>query len=72
MLSKVLVEGWNIGWKTGSVNGRKSADFVTPYPDYDVKELHRYAASKGVKIIMHHKHPDVTNMTGGWIQHIVL
>jgi hypothetical protein len=30
-------------------------DFLTPYPDFDVKELHRYAESKGIKIIMHHE-----------------
>ena len=30
-------------------------DFVTPYPDFDVQELHRYAKSKGIKIIMHHE-----------------
>ncbi len=30
-------------------------DFVTPYPDFNVDELRQYAASKGVKIIMHHE-----------------
>ena len=30
-------------------------DFVTPYPDFDVKEVHRYAASKGIKMMMHHE-----------------
>ena len=30
-------------------------DFVTPYPDFNVKELQSYAASKGVKLMMHHE-----------------
>ena len=30
-------------------------DFVTPYPDFNVKELQNYAASKGVKLMMHHE-----------------
>jgi hypothetical protein len=52
----VLVEGWNIGWEDWSGNWKENVfDFVTPYPDFDVKELHKYAESKGVEIIMHHE-----------------
>ncbi|MDR1526420.1 MAG: glycoside hydrolase family 97 protein [Dysgonamonadaceae bacterium] len=52
----VLVEGWNIGWEDWFGNSKDYVfDFVTPYPDFDVKELQRYAASKGVKIMMHHE-----------------
>ena len=52
----VLVEGWNVGWEDWANNWKEEVfDFVTPYPDYDVDELQRYAASKGVKIIMHHE-----------------
>ncbi|ANE49921.1 glycoside hydrolase family 97 protein [Flavisolibacter tropicus] len=52
----VLVEGWNVGWEDWFGKHKDYVfDFVTPYPDFDVKELHRYAASKGVKIIMHHE-----------------
>lgn len=52
----VLVEGWNIGWEDWFGQGKEDVfDFVTPYPDFDVKELHRYAASKNVKLIMHHE-----------------
>lgn len=52
----VLVEGWNIGWEDWFSTGKEDVfDFVTPYPDFDVKELHRYAASKNVKLIMHHE-----------------
>jgi len=52
----VLVEGWNIGWEDWFGNSKDYVfDFVTPYPDFDVKEIQRYAASKGVKMIMHHE-----------------
>lgn len=52
----VLVEGWNVGWEDWFGNSKDYVfDFVTPYPDFDVKELQRYAASKGVKMMMHHE-----------------
>jgi hypothetical protein len=52
----VLVEGWNVGWEDWFGKWKEEVfDFVTPYPDYDVKELQRYAKEKGVKIIMHHE-----------------
>lgn len=52
----VLVEGWNIGWEDWFGNSKDYVfDFVTPYPDFDVKELNAYAKSKGVKLIMHHE-----------------
>jgi len=52
----VLVEGWNIGWEDWVGKWKDYVfDFVTPYPDFDVKEIHRYAASKGIKMIMHHE-----------------
>jgi len=52
----VLVEGWNIGWEDWFGNSKDYVfDFLTPYPDFDLKEIHRYAASKGIKMIMHHE-----------------
>ncbi|HEU5291009.1 MAG TPA: glycoside hydrolase family 97 protein [Cyclobacteriaceae bacterium] len=52
----VLVEGWNVGWEDWFGKWKEDVfDFVTPYPDFDVKELQRYAASRHVKIIMHHE-----------------
>ena len=52
----VLVEGWNVGWEDWFGNWKEEVfDFVTPYPDFDVKELQKYAASKSVKLIMHHE-----------------
>ena len=55
-ITGVLVEGWNVGWEDWAGNWKEDVfDFVTPYPDFDVKGLQAYAASKGVKIIMHHE-----------------
>lgn len=52
----VLVEGWNEGWEDWFGNSKDYVfDFVTPYPDFDVKEIQRYAQSKGVRMIMHHE-----------------
>ncbi|MFA6831278.1 MAG: glycoside hydrolase family 97 protein [Bacteroidaceae bacterium] len=52
----VLVEGWNIGWEDWFGCFKDNVfDFVTPYPDFDVQEIHRYAASKNIKMIMHHE-----------------
>jgi glucan 1,4-alpha-glucosidase len=52
----VLVEGWDVGWEDWFGNWKEEVfDFVTPYPDYDVAELQKYAAAKGVKLIMHHE-----------------
>lgn len=52
----VLVEGWNVGWEDWFGNWKEEVfDFVTPYPDFDVNELQRYAAAKHVKLIMHHE-----------------
>ena len=52
----VLVEGWNEGWEDWFGKTKDYVfDFVSPYPDFDVKELHRYAASKDIKIMMHHE-----------------
>ena len=53
----VLVEGWNTGWNRwiGFEDREGVFDFVTPYPDYDLKEVARYAREKGVELIMHHE-----------------
>jgi glucan 1,4-alpha-glucosidase len=52
----VLVEGWNEGWEDWFGKEKDYVfDFVTPYPDFDVKGIHEYAKSKGIKMIMHHE-----------------
>ena len=55
-LDEVLVEGWNQGWEDWAGNSKFDVfDFVTPYPDFDIKMLNDYAHSKGVKLLMHHE-----------------
>jgi hypothetical protein len=56
-IGAVLVEGWNMGWENwiGSDAREGIFDFVTPYPDYDINEVVRYAKEKGVRMIMHHE-----------------
>ncbi len=52
----VLVEGWNVGWEDWFGKSKDYVfDFVTPYPDFDVKGIQAYAASKGVEMMMHHE-----------------
>ncbi|MEE1945240.1 glycoside hydrolase family 97 protein [Pedobacter sp. KR3-3] len=52
----VLVEGWNVGWEDWFGHLKDYVfDFVTPYPDFNVQELHAYAKAKGIKLIMHHE-----------------
>lgn len=55
-LQQVLVEGWNVGWEDWANHWKLDVfDFVTPYPDFDLKALNDYAHSKGVKLMMHHE-----------------
>ena len=55
-LQEVLVEGWNEGWEDWFGHQKLDVfDFVTPYPDFDIKALNEYAHSKGVKLMMHHE-----------------
>ena len=55
-LSEVLVEGWNEGWEDWAGHSKDYVfDFLTPYPDFDIKALNEYAHSKGVKLMMHHE-----------------
>ena len=56
-ITGLLVEGWNTGLEhwIGFEDREGIFDFVTPYPDYDLEEVNRYANSKGVELIMHHE-----------------
>lgn len=54
--SQLLVEGWNIGWEDWFGKSKDYVfDFLTPYPDFDLKMLQAYAKSKGVRLMMHHE-----------------
>lgn len=42
-------------------------DFLTPYPDFDLDEVTKYAQSKGVKMIMHH---ETSGSVGNYERHL--
>ncbi|WP_315506536.1 glycoside hydrolase family 97 protein [Capnocytophaga leadbetteri] len=53
---QVLVEGWNVGWEDWFGHRKDYVfDFITPYPDFDIKALNDYAHAKGIKLMMHHE-----------------
>ena len=53
---QLLIEGWNIGWEDwANCNKDYVFDFLTPYPDFDIKALNEYAHEKGIKLMMHHE-----------------
>lgn len=55
-MDQLLIEGWNIGWEDWFGKQKDFVfDFVTPYPDFDIKALNEYAHSKGIKLMMHHE-----------------
>ena len=55
-IKAVLVEGWNTGWEDWFGKWKENVfDFVTPYPDFDIREITRYAKSRGVSMIMHNE-----------------
>ena len=52
----LLVEGWNIGWEDWFDRKKDYVfDFLTPYPDFDVDYLNKYAKEKGISLMMHHE-----------------
>ncbi|RQP14763.1 MAG: glycoside hydrolase family 97 protein [Chryseobacterium sp.] len=52
----LLIEGWNEGWEDWFGKSKEFVfDFVTPYPDFDIKMLNDYAHSKGIRLMMHHE-----------------
>lgn len=56
-IGAILVEGWNTGWEhwIGFEDREGVFDFVTPYKDYNLKEVVEYGRKKGVDLIMHHE-----------------
>ena len=67
-LDQVLVEGWNVGWEDWANHWKRDVfDFVTPYPDFDLKYLNEYAHSKGVKLMMHH---ETSSSVGNYERHM--
>ena len=53
---QLLVEGWNVGWEDWFGNQKDYVfGFVTPYPDFDIEQLNRFAHDKGIRLMMHHE-----------------
>lgn len=68
-LDEVLVEGWNEGWEDWFGHSKLDVfDFITPYPDFDIKMLNEYAHSKGVKLMMHHETSSSTWNYERWME----
>ena len=52
----LLIEGWNQGWEDWFGHQKDYVfDFLTPYPDFDLPALNRYAHEKGIRLMMHHE-----------------
>ena len=52
----LLIEGWNIGWEDWYGKQKECVfDFLTPYPDFDLPALNKYAHQRGIRLIMHHE-----------------
>lgn len=49
----VLIEGWNEGWQNWG--GNQHFDYTRPFADFNINELVRYAAEKGITLIGHHE-----------------
>ena len=54
-IQAVLVEGWNKGWDGNWMKNSTGFSFTEAYPDYDLDEVMKYAASKGVQMIIHNE-----------------
>ena len=65
----ILIEGWNIGWEDWVGNQKYYVfDFVTPYPDFDLPALNKYAHEKGIRLIMHHETSSSTANYERWME----
>ncbi len=65
----LLIEGWNIGWEDWYAKQKDFVfDFITPYPDFDLPALNRYAHEKGIRLIMHHESSASTQNYERWME----
>lgn len=65
----LLIEGWNMGWEDWYGKQKELVfDFLTPYPDFDLPELNRYAHEKGIRLIMHHESSASTVNYERWME----
>ena len=65
----LLIEGWNIGWEDWYGKQKEFVfDFLTPYPDFDLPALNKYAHEKGIRLIMHHESSASTINYERWME----
>ena len=65
----LLIEGWNIGWEDWYGKQKDYVfDFITPYPDFDLPALNKYAHEKGIRLIMHHESSSSTINYEHWLE----
>ena len=65
----LLIEGWNIGWEDWYAKQKDFVfDFITPYPDFDLPALNKYAHEKGIRLIMHHESSASTLNYERWME----
>ena len=65
----LLIEGWNIGWEDWYGKEKNFVfDFLTPYPDFDLPALNKYAHEKGIRLIMHHESSSSTINYERWLE----
>ena len=65
----LLIEGWNIGWEDWYGKEKDYVfDFLTPYPDFDLPALNKYAHEKGIRLIMHHESSSSTINYEHWME----
>ena len=65
----ILVEGWNEGWEDWYGEQKDFVfDFITPYPDFDLPALNKYAHEKGIRIIMHHETSSAASNYERWMK----
>ncbi len=65
----LLIEGWNIGWEDWYAKQKGYVfDFITPYPDFDLPALNKYAHEKGIRLIMHHESSASTQNYERWME----
>ena len=65
----LLIEGWNIGWEDWYGKEKDYVfDFITPYPDFNLPVLNKYAHEKGIRLIMHHESSSSTINYEHWME----
>ena len=65
----LLIEGWNIGWEDWYAKQKDFVfDFITPYPDFDLPALNKYAHEKGIRLLMHHESSASTVNYERWME----